>query len=68
MTEDGPYGSFGGDPWTDVGTFMENGPLTAIKMYARDGIEGLRARYNTILLLVSIYLDIATTLESATDL
>ena len=52
MTEDGPYGSFGGDPWTDVGTFMENGPLTAIKMYARDGIEGLRARYNKILLLV----------------
>ena len=65
MTEDGPYGTSGGDPWTDVGTFMENGPLTAIEIYAGDYIEGLRARYNTIFLLVSMYLDIATTLESA---
>ena len=52
MNEDGPYGTSGGDPWTDVGTFMKHGPLTAIEIYAGDYIEGLRARYNKILLLV----------------
>ena len=56
MTEDGPYGNFGGDPWTDVGTFMENGPLTAMEIYAVDHITGIRARYNTILLLVSTWI------------
>ena len=50
MTEDGPYGNFGGDPWTDLGTFME--------IYAVDHINGIRARYNTILLqlLVSTWI------------
>ena len=56
MTEDGPYGNRGGDPWTDVGTFMENGPLTAIQISSGDIIDGLRARYNTILLLVSTWI------------
>ena len=56
MTEDGPYGNFGGDPWTDVGTFMENGPLTAMEIYEVDHINGIRARYNTILLLVSTWI------------
>ena len=32
---------------------MENGPLTAIEIRAGDAIDGLRARYSTILLLVS---------------
>ena len=57
MTEDGQYGNRGGDPWTDVGIFMEKGPLTAIEIRAGSEagykIDGLRARYNTILLLVS---------------
>ena len=52
MTEDGQYGNRGGDPWTDVGTFMENGPLTAIEIRAGGAIDGLRARYSTILLMV----------------
>ena len=32
---------------------MENGPLTAIEIRASGAIDGLRARYSTILLLVS---------------
>ena len=60
MTEDGQYGNRGGDPWTDVGTFMENGPLTAIEIRAGseagDKIDGLRARYNAILLLASTWI------------
>ena len=48
MTEDGPYGTSGGDPWTDVGTFMEHGPLTAIQIRTGGAIDGLRARYITI--------------------
>ena len=56
MTEDGQYGNREGDPWTDVGTFMENGPLTAIEISASDKIDGLRARYNIILLLVSTWI------------
>ena len=54
LFEDGPYGNGGGgDPWTDIDTFMENGPLTAIEIRAGGAIDGLRARYSTILLLVS---------------
>ena len=59
MTEDGQYGNRIGDrskSWTDVGDFIENGPLTAIKIRAGDKINGLRARYNTILLLVSTWI------------
>ena len=56
MTEDGRYGNLEGDPWTDVGTFMENGPLTAIEISSENVIFGLRARYNTILLLVSTWI------------
>ena len=53
LFEDGPYGYGKGAPWTDVDTFMENGPLTAIEIRAGGAIDGLRARYSTILLLVS---------------
>ena len=55
LFEDGPYGNGGrGRPWTDVDTFMENGPLTAIEIRAGSrAIIGLRARYTTILLVVS---------------
>ena len=49
LFEDGPYGK---RAWTDVDTFMENGPLTAIEIRAGGAIDGLRARYSTILLLV----------------
>ena len=56
MTEDAQYCNRGGDPWTDVGTFKENGPLTAIEISASDKIDGLRARYNIILLLVSTWI------------
>ena len=55
LFEDGPYGK---RAWTDVDTFMENGPLTAIEIRAGDEIDGLRARYYN--LIVIIYLDIAT--------
>ena len=45
LFEDGPYGNGGGgDPWTDIDTFMENGPLTAIEIRAGGAIDGLRAR------------------------
>ena len=48
LTEDGPYGNVGGSPWTDVNTFMANGPLTAIEIRAGGAIDGLRARYSTV--------------------
>ena len=48
LTEDGPYGNVGGSPWTDVNTFMANGPLTAIEIRAGGAIDGLRARYSKV--------------------
>ena len=45
LTEDGPYGSEGGSPWTDFNTFKENGPLTAIQIKSGGAIDALRARY-----------------------
>ena len=57
LTIDGPYGSVSeGSPWTDVNTFRENGPLTAIQIRAGSGIDAIRARYSTTQLFV-LFLD-----------
>ena len=45
LTEDGPYGSEVGSPWTDFNTFKENGALTAIEIKEGARINALRARY-----------------------
>ena len=45
LTEDGPYGSKGGSPWTDFNTFKENGPLTELQIKSGGDIHALRARY-----------------------
>ena len=53
LTKDGPYGSTGGDHWTDVNTFKENGQLTAIEIRAAgSALYSIRARYSTIQLFV----------------
>ena len=59
LIEDGPYGSvLGGFLWTDVNTFRENGPLTAIEIKSGAGIDALRARYKIGTKLKNIQLSI----------
>lgn len=45
VIEDGPYGGYGGIPWTDGSGVNRNGYITAIEIRAQSEIDAIRARY-----------------------